>query len=192
MILGCGCHCVEESSESVPSESVSSESHPSDSNPSESASSDGIPPIETSVRPCGTHVKCSGNIVPLKYRLTVANPGTGSGVCRLHYYGSFTLFFETNACYRYNSAERPKQHNGVGCPDLASGFRWTLNVNAFVAGTTIMAVQGKLHFNSTVVAIVTFSLTQATPNCVSEFTLPKTSVDDIGYHFPTTCKITAI
>jgi len=112
MILGCGCHCVEESSEShsdstpsdsdpsdnPPSESVSdnppsesrSDGPPSDGPPSDSEQSDSEPSIDVMDGPCAFGT-CIGGVIPARYKVTY-NFGN-SLFCGPDYQGVFTLPF---------------------------------------------------------------------------------------------------
>jgi hypothetical protein len=179
MLLGC-CHCGQTPSESTP---------PSQS----SASSSGI--IETIIGGCGTFPvlkRCLNKVAPARFSVAIPDPGGASAVCQPFYVGSFTLFFISNSCFEYQSAELVKKLSGATCVDhSAARFRAGIG-GAVFGGNTQIALQALYHSGGFEVAIASYGLNAGAINinCVNSFTLTKSSTDSLGFKFPNTVVIT--
>lgn len=161
MLLGC-CHCGSPPSESTP--------------PSASASSVSI--IETIKTGCSPSLKrCLNQTVPLKFSINPSKVGSPTAVCHPFYVGSFTLFYKPGHCYRFESAERIKSLSGATCLDNASLMRWEMVIAGGGGGSTAIGVNGLFvtgGFATTIVSYAAF-VPPGNINCVSSFTLPRTS-----------------
>jgi hypothetical protein len=179
MLLGC-CHCGDPPSESdsiPPSESVIS---------SEES-------IETIVGNCGNLQRCLNDTVPLSYNLEVIRPGPYVAVCQPFYEGSFTLFYNPNFCFQFNSAERAKRLVGASCVDETTHPRWRLNIGGGAAGTS-MGLQALYIDSGFLVSVANYAalFTPGNINCVSSFTLNlvrSVGIPAFGWSFPETVSL---
>ncbi len=173
MLLGC-CHCAETPSDSTPSESQS----------------DGA--IETVTVPSCPAPRCFNDIAPLRFSVTLTDPGGATAPCQSSYMGTFVLYHVASSCFSYVAAERPRKLSGASCIDHTSGERFTLNISgAIFGGNTLFSLQAIYNNSGSNISIADYSLNAGARdiNCVNSFILTKTSSDSLGFKFPTTCLI---
>lgn len=183
MLLGCGCHCGPQ----FPSESVPPSSE------SRSSSSEEI--IETITGSCPAP-RCFNDIAPARYVISIADPGGSTAICQPFYMGSHVVFCgNPSTCFAYLSAEFPKKQSGASCLDHTTGSRFSLNIGGAVfGGNTSFSVQAIYNSSGSNVSIANYFLNAGATdiNCVSSFTLAKTSVDSLGFKFPSSITIAPI
>lgn len=180
MLLGC-CHCGQ-----TPSESTSA---------SASQGQSSAAAIPTVTVPSCPAPRCLNDIAPIRYSVTIVDPGGASAVCQSFYMGTFTVYHSGSSCFSYLAAERPRKLSGAVCVDHTTGERFTLSIGGAVfGGNTQFSLQAVYNDGGFNLAIASYSLNAGAQDidCVKSFTLTKGSTDSLGFKFPPTITITPI
>lgn len=182
MLLGC-CHC--ESSSSSSSSSASSSG----------SSSSGVPTII--VPGCDPPLGgCIGDEIPLSFGIDcTATTGSQNACFTSSYLGSHTALFVGGVtdCSPWETAARAK--NATGCVDVPASTRWSVGLSITGPGSltritcTALATIGGV-FGS--VAQYRLTVGSSPINCVSTFTLTRTSTNPSGWPFATTIQVYAV
>lgn len=182
MLIGC-CHCdrvLLPPSESIP--------------PSISGSSGGVETVTRSTCVPNDH-RCADDTAPIAFGFTI--PDLGGTPCHVQHKGDFVVYLASNpaVCWPYYSVETPIIFPGPApCSNMAPGNNmWALTIG--ISGSNIRVTLGlAAQISGFLSSLGTWVYTGgAYPvDCVTPFTLTKTSTDTTGFPLPTSVTVSPV